>query len=38
VAVDCIAADTINIAHMRPAIALGAKYELFTDIVKVNAS
>lgn len=38
VAVDCMVADTINIAHMRPALALGAKYELFTDIVKVNAS
>jgi len=38
VAVDCLIADTINIAHMRPAIALGAKYELFTDIVKVNVA
>lgn len=38
VAVDCMVADTINIAHMRPAIALGSKYELFTDIVKVNAT
>lgn len=38
VAVDCLVADTINIAHMRPAIALGSKYELFTDIVKVSVS
>lgn len=38
VVADCRVADTINIVHMRPAIVLGGKYELFTDIVKVNAS
>lgn len=34
---DCRVADTITVAHMRPALSLGGKYELFTDIMKVNA-
>lgn len=38
VSADCRVADTINVVHSRPALALGAKYELFTDIVKVNAT
>lgn len=39
ISVDCQVADTINVVIQRPAIALlGGGYELFTDIVKVNAS
>jgi hypothetical protein len=38
VSADCRGVDTINVVHSRPALALGGKYELFTDIVKVNAT
>lgn len=39
ISVDCQVADTINVVIQRPAIALfGGGYELFTDVVKVNAS
>lgn len=38
VSADCRAADTITVAHMRPALALGGKYELLTDIVRVIAA
>lgn len=41
VAADCMVAGTMNVVYQRPNIALAippAKYELFTDIVKANAS
>lgn len=31
----CAVVDTINVLHRRPAIVLGGKYELFTDIVEI---
>lgn len=38
IAADCQVADTINIVHQRPAIALlGGQYDLLTDILRVNA-
>lgn len=37
VSVDCIVPDTVDIVYGRNTVAVGGKYELMTDILKVNA-